>query len=131
MDITRKVWADEPVDVSNGVFNCIWQGDANDMILRSLALTSIPVQAWNLTSPEIFRVREVAERFGRLLGKPPRLAGVEAETALLGNSAKLCSELGRPATSLETVMRWTAHWVKSGGRSLDRPTHFETRDGAY
>jgi nucleoside-diphosphate-sugar epimerase len=130
-DIARQVWAGEPVDVSNGFFNCIWQGDANEMILRSLALSSVPARAWNLTSPDILRVRDVAERFGQLLGKPPRFIGKEGETALLSNSAALCTELGAPATPLDLVMRWTAHWVKGGGRNLNRPTHFEVRDGVY
>jgi len=131
VDIARRVWAGEPVDVSNGFFNCIWQGDANEMILRSLALTATPARAWNLTSPDVFRVREVAERFAQLLGKPAQFVGTEAETALLSNSAKLCAELGRPATSLDAVMRWTAQWVKNAGRYLNKPTHFEVRDGAY
>ena len=34
-------------------------------------------------------------------------------------------------TALEGVIRWTAHWIKRGGRSLNKPTHFEVRDGAY
>jgi len=83
VDIARRVWAGEPVDVSNGFFNCIWQGDANEMILRSLSLTDSPARAWNLTSPDILRVRDVAERFGQLLGKPPQFVGAEADTALL------------------------------------------------
>lgn len=131
VDIARRVWTGEPIDLSNGFFNCIWQGDANQMVLRSLALARSPALAWNLTSPEVLRVRDVAKRFGELLGKEPQFVGKETDTALLGNSAKLCAELGRPATPLETVMRWTAHWVKQGGRYLNKPTHFEVRDGAY
>lgn len=131
VDIARRIWAGEPVDVSNGFFNCIWQGDANEMVLRSLALAGAPARAWNLTSPDVLRVRDVAESFAQLLGKPAQFVGTEAETALLSNSAKLCTELGRPATSLDTMIRWTAHWVKTAGRYLNKPTHFETRDGAY
>jgi nucleoside-diphosphate-sugar epimerase len=131
VDIARRIWAEEPVDVSNGFFNCIWQGDANEMVLRSLALADSPARAWNLTSPDVMRVRDVADRFAQLLGKPARFVGKEAETALVSNSAKLCAELGRPATSLDTVIRWTAHWVKTAGRYLNKPTHFEVRDGSY
>jgi nucleoside-diphosphate-sugar epimerase len=131
VDIVRKVWSGEPIDLSSGWFNCIWQGDANEVILRALALAESPAAPWNLTSPNLLRVREVAERLGELLGTPPQFTGQESETALLNNSAKLCSVLGEPPTPLEAVLRWTAHWVKSGGRSLNKPTHFEARDGRY
>jgi hypothetical protein len=32
---------------------------------------------------------------------------------------------------METLLRWTAQWVKQGGRDLGKPTHFEVRDGNY
>lgn len=130
-DIAQKVWSGELVDISNGWLHCIWQGDANEMILRAFALATSPAQAWNLTSPQPLHVRTVAETFAQLLDKPARFTGVEGETALLNTSARLCAELGPPATSLDTVMRWIAHWTKTGGRSLGRPTHFEVRNGAY
>lgn len=131
VDIARKVWAGEPVDVSNGWFNCLWQGDACDMILRALPLASSPPTAWNLTSSAVLSVREVATRFSELLGRPAKFDGSESETALLSNPAKLFAELGSPSTPLDAVMRWTAEWVKSGGCCLNKPTHFEVRDGRY
>ena len=33
VDLARKVWAGEPIDLSMGHFNVIWQGDANAMSL--------------------------------------------------------------------------------------------------
>jgi dTDP-4-dehydrorhamnose reductase len=131
VDIARKVWAGEAVDVSMGWFNCIWQGDACDMILRALALTSNPASYWNLTGSDTISVREVATRFSELLGRPARFEGKEADTALLGNPTKLIAALGAPPTPLDSVIRWTAEWVKSGGRLLNKPTHFEVRDGRY
>ena len=131
VDIARKVRAGEPIDLANGCFNCIWQGDACEMILRSLSLASNPPSAFNLCCPTVISVREAASKFAELFGRRARFAGSESGTALLSDPAKLCAELGAPATPLDSVIRWTAHWVKSGGRYLDKPTHFEVCDGRY
>jgi nucleoside-diphosphate-sugar epimerase len=131
VDIARKVWTGEPIDLANGSFNCIWQGDACEMILRALSLASNPPSAFNLCCPTIVSVREVASKFAVLFDRPARFTGSESGTALLSDPAKLCAQLGPPATSLDTVIRWTADWVRSGGRYLDKPTHFEVRDGQY
>jgi len=130
-DIARKVYAKERIPLANGFFNCIWQGDANEMVLRTLALAASPPSVWNLCRPEVFSVREVATRFGELLDQEPIFDGNESATALLGNAAGLCAKLGAPQTPMETILRWMAHWVKQGGRDLGRPTHFEVRDGNY
>jgi nucleoside-diphosphate-sugar epimerase len=130
-DIGRRVHAGEPLSLSNGCFNCIWQGDANEMILRALSLADAPASVWNLCRPEIFSVREVAVRFGELLGRKPQFVDQEAGTALHVNASRLCARLGPPPTSLETMLRWIAQWVRQGGRDLGKPTHFEVRDGNY
>jgi uncharacterized protein YbjT (DUF2867 family) len=131
VDIAQKIFAGEPIDLSSGNFNCIWQGDANEMILRSLHLASSPMVVRNLCRPEVFSTRETASKLGALLGREPKFVGTENSTALLGNAKKLCQELGEPRTSFETMMRLIADWVQRGGRSLGKPTHFETRDGKY
>jgi hypothetical protein len=128
VDIARQVWADQVVDLANGYFNCIWQGDANEMILRSLGL---PAGPWNLTAPQIVSVRQVAEQFGKIFSKKVRFVGHESDTALLNNPGKMCERLGPPPTSLETMIEWIAQWVWSGGKYWGKPTHFEVRDGAY
>jgi dTDP-4-dehydrorhamnose reductase len=130
VDIARMVHAGEPVDATMGYFNCIWQGDANEMILRALALARTPPMVLNLTGPMV-SLREVAIRFGDLLGRPARIAATEAGTALLSNPARAVALLGAPPTPVEEVIRWTADWIKRGGRLLDKPTHFEIRDGMY
>ena len=38
VDIARRVFAGEPIDLTVGFFNAIWQGDANSYALRSLEL---------------------------------------------------------------------------------------------
>ena len=32
---------------------------------------------------------------------------------------------------LDSVLEWIAHWIRIGGRNLNKPTHFEVRDGTY
>lgn len=131
VDLALKVFAGEPVDLKMGYLNWIWQGDANEMILRSLALAQSPPQAYNLTGLRCESVRTIALGFSELLGRPVRFSGQESEAALLGNPALLCGYLGEPPTPLEPVMCWVAHWIQAEGRLLGKPTHFEVRDGRY
>ncbi|MCA9136779.1 MAG: NAD(P)-dependent oxidoreductase [Planctomycetales bacterium] len=131
IDLATKVATGQPIDLTQGYFNCIWQGDANDLIIRSLALAESPPNPINLTSVETFSVREVAQRFGELMNRNVNFSGTESETALLSNASKCSQLLGPPATPMAHVVRWAAHWVTSGGRLLGKPTHFEVRDGAF
>lgn len=131
VDIGRRVWEERPIELVNGTVNWIWQGDANDLILRALPLANSPAGAWNLTHPEPLRVREVAAQFGLLFGKEPRFTGHEAGDALLSNPDKLCARLSRPPTTADQVIRWIADWIRNGGGNLNKPTHFEVRDGQY
>jgi nucleoside-diphosphate-sugar epimerase len=131
-DIAGKVHRGEPVDVTTGYVNTIWQGDANAVILRSFDLCAAPPDVLNLTGPETLSVRQVALGVASLLGRPaPRFTGEEAGTALL-NDASRCHELyGLPAVSASTLIEWTASWVDSRLPTLGKPTHFETRDGRF
>jgi hypothetical protein len=38
---------------------------------------------------------------------------------------------GIPRISVRQMMEWIAAWVRRGGESLDKPTHFQVRDGAF
>jgi nucleoside-diphosphate-sugar epimerase len=131
VDIAQRLWRNEPIPLGNGAFNCIWQGDANEMVLRSLALTATPARVFNLCLPQIFSVRETALELGRLMDRQPVFAEPERSTSLLGNAQKLAHELGAPATPMETIIRWVAHWTKIGGLNINKRTHFEVTDGAY
>jgi dTDP-4-dehydrorhamnose reductase len=131
VDIAQKVYAGEPIDVTNGHLNCIWQGDANDMIIRSLALVGAPARPLNLTYPQVFSVRSWAREIGALMDKQPVLIGEEANSAYLNNPEFICERLGIPLTPISTVLRWTARWIENNGRLLNKPTHFEVRDGKY
>jgi nucleoside-diphosphate-sugar epimerase len=131
VDIATKVWSGELVDVGMGYLNCIWQGDANAMILRAFDLPPPRPAALNVTGPERLSVRELAERLGAAMGRPARIAGTEAPTALLSDTGRMRALLGSPATPLDRVLQWTARWVRDGGRTWNKPSHFEVRDGRY
>lgn len=131
VDLAKKILAREAIDVTMGYLNLIGQRDANDMILRALDLAETPMRPLNLTGAAILSIRELAERLGEALDRPVEIVGVEAETALLSNPAEAIAALGAPPTTLDLLLRWTADWVQSGGATLDKPTHFEVRDGQY
>ena len=131
LDVAQKVRDGAPIDVTMGYANCVWQGHANSVALQCFALASSPPTLLNVTGLERISIRELAARMGELLGKRPNIVGVEAPTALLSNAAKCRDLFGPPGVSLDTLCRWTARWVKSGGDTLAKPTHFETRDGKF
>ena len=130
-DIARRVHDGEPVDLSMGNVNVIWQGDANQVILQAFSICASPARVLNLTGPEIVSVRWLAERFGAIFGKTPILQGVESGQALLGNAAECHRLFGYPRVTLGQMIEWTANWIEIGGRSLSKPTHFEARDGKF
>ncbi len=131
LDVARKVHAGAPIDLRMGHANVIWQGDANAIALRCLAAARTPPLVLNVTGPETVSIRRAAARFGELLGRAPVLQGKEEDTALLSNAAQAVRLFGPPAVPVDRAIGWIAHWVKAGGRTLSKPTHFETRDGKF
>lgn len=129
-DVAQKLIRREPIDLSMGYANVIWQGEANDWTLRSLAHCTTPTSALNLSGPKI-RIRDVATALGKKLGIEPVLTGTEAPTAWLIDSSEAYRLFGPPQVSLEIMLDWTADWVARGGTSLGKPTHYEARDGKY
>lgn len=130
-DIGSKVFAREPVDVSMGNANVIWQGDANSVCLRSLLHASSPPLVLNLTGPETLSVRWIAREFGRHFGVTPEFTGEESPRALLNNAARCFQMFGYPTVSVAELIETTAQWIGAGGRALGKPTHFEVRDGKF
>lgn len=130
-DIAGKIWRGEPIDLTMGYFNAIWQGDANEMILRSLPLCTSPATAINLTSPQIYQVREVAVKLGQLLERPVQFTGQEAPTALLSNTERMQAVLGQPRIDLDRLLHWIAHWTRIAGAVHNKPTGFQVRDGKF
>jgi nucleoside-diphosphate-sugar epimerase len=131
VDLAHKILTGDPIDLAMGCFNIIWQGDNNAMTLLAFDQVASPPFVVNVTGPEILSVRDVSVMLGRLLGKTPRFRGAELKTACLGNAARAHRLFGQPRVSAEQLIEWVADWVKRGGESLGKPTHFEVRDGRY
>ena len=131
LDIGQKVFERRPVDVTMGHVNVIWQGEANSIALRSFGLCQSPPAVLNVTGPETAAVRWIAGEFGKRFGMEPIFQGMEAETALLSNAGRCQKLFGRPSVTVEQMIEWVADWIRMGGVTLAKPTHFETRDGRF
>jgi nucleoside-diphosphate-sugar epimerase len=130
-DICSRVFREEPVDVTTGAVNVIWQGDAVERSLLCLDHCGVPSFPLNVTGPEIVSVRYLAETFASILGKSVRLRGEESRFCALSNAARSFELFGYPKVSLSRMIRWTAHWVRNGMPSLGKPTHFDERKGEF
>lgn len=130
-DIASAVHAGRPVSLGSAAFNCIWQGDACEYAIRGLLLAESPMRILNVTGPETLSVRAVAERFAREFGVEAVFEGEMGDRSLLSNSGACMKALGYPAVCADQMIQWQSEWIAEGGRSLAKPTHFETRDGKY
>jgi dTDP-4-dehydrorhamnose reductase len=131
LDIALKVRKQEAIDLSMGHFNVIWQGDMNDMVLRSLEICESPARILNITGADILSVREVALEFGKHFHVEPEFINKEANTALLNNPGKALTLLGPPRVKPARVIAWIAHWISEEREILGKPTHYEVRNGKY
>ncbi|MGZ5240059.1 MAG: epimerase, partial [Caldimonas sp.] len=130
-DIASKVRRGEPVDVTMGHVNVIWQGDANEQVLRCLAHCTTPATPINCTGLEVLSVRELATQLADRLGVAAKITGREADTALLSDAGEAARLFGPPAVAVTTMLDWVADWVAHDGPSLGKPTKFEVRDGTF
>ncbi len=131
VDIARAVKAGQPVDRTVSHFNAIWQGDANSYALRSLEGCASPPKVLNVTGGDVLAVADVAEYFGRRFGIRPTFRGEPIGEALLSNAAACHAWLGQPTVPTDELMQAVADWIGRDGRTLDKPTHFETASGEF
>lgn len=131
VDLGRQILAGEPVDVTTGRVNVVWQGYANEVILRALRHASTPELVLNLTGAETLSVRRLACRLGAALGRDAAFVGEEAPTALLADASRCHDLFGYPARSPDGLIADVAEWLLAGGTVLDKPTKFQVRDGAF
>jgi nucleoside-diphosphate-sugar epimerase len=130
-DVATKVWNREPIDLSMGHVNVVWQGYVCNVALLSFGLAASPARILNVAGPETVSIRWMAERLGKLLGKAPEFVGEESPNALLSNAATCYKLFGYPQVSVDALIEWVAYWVAHDGASLGKPTHYETRDGKF
>jgi hypothetical protein len=131
VDIATKVFNGEPIDVTTGYVNVIWQGDCNNQALQCFGRATSPSSILNITGPEILSVRELAQKFGECFNKEPLCTGIENGKAYLNNASKAQSILASPYVHVDKIIAWTARWIESGCENMGKPTHFDTQDGKY
>jgi nucleoside-diphosphate-sugar epimerase len=131
VDLTLKILNDEPIDLTMGAVNLIWQRDANDYIIRAITLAKSPPAVLNVTGPETIPIRRLAEQIGDTLGKKPKFISREAPSALLSDASYCISTFGRPQSTLEQMVSFIAEWVAAGKKTLNKPTKYEIRDGKF
>lgn len=131
LDIGRKVFAQIPIPLAMGHVNVIWQGDANAQSLQCFDLCESPPKVINITGLKTLSVRWIAQEFGKRFGKEPIFIGSEESTSLLSNASQAKKRFGAPTVSIDAMLDWIAHWIEIGGSTLEKPTHFEGREGKY
>ncbi|MCH1624472.1 NAD-dependent epimerase/dehydratase family protein [Ferdinandcohnia quinoae] len=130
-ELAKQVYDEKTIDLRMGHFNVIWQGDANEYAVRSLLHCDSPPQIINVTGPETISSRWIAEEFAKRFDKKAYFINEEEPTALLNNAAKAHQLFGYPKVTLRQMIDWTAEWIKNDGATLNKPTHFQEREGAF
>lgn len=131
LDIAKSIMEERPINLATGFVNVIWQGDANEIALRALLHCDVPPRILNVTGPETISVKWLAEQFGKRFQKTPLFVNEPMPTALLSNASRAHKLFGQPRVSLQQMIDITAAWIQQGGVTLDKPTHFQEREGKF
>ena len=131
VDLTLKILSDEPIDLTMGAVNLIWQRDANDYIIRAITIAKSPSAILNVTGPDTISIRSLADRIGNVLGREPSFVSQEASSALLSDASRCIDLFGRPQTTLDQMVSMIVEWVKSGKTVLNKPTKYDIRNGKF
>lgn len=130
-DIGQAVAAGEPVSIATANVNVVWQGYANEVVLRSLTHAQPEPFVVNLSGPELLSVAKLARDFGALLDKEVLLEGEPQGTALLSDSTRCMSLYGYPGVSAAQLVQWQARWIRDGLPLTAKPTKWAVRDGRF
>jgi len=131
-DIGIKVFQFRPVELAVSHFNCIWQGDANRLALLCLGHCNVPPSILNITGDEIISVKKTAMKFARYFNKEVEFTGEKPNSTMyLSDASKSIKLFGKPLISTDRMIEWQARWIAQGGKSLNKPTHFEVTSGHF
>ena len=131
-DVASTVFAGQPLDLTMGYADVIWQGDANEQALRLLAHCTTPTSPINVTraAPDVGALACRASSAGASAA-----AGVQRPGGADGLAARHRASAGavrRAARADRIDDRLGGRLGRTqGGPSLGKPTHFSTRDGKY
>ena len=131
VDLTRLIMAGEPVDLSMGHLNLVWQGYSNRVILSAFLHAGKPPFVLNVTGPELVSVRAMAERIADLVRKKPTFHGAEAPTALLSDASRCHRMFGLPTVPLDELIPQTVRWIQDDLPLFKRATGFQSRKGTF
>lgn len=131
LEVAKAVNEQRPIDLTTGNVNVIWQGDANEIALRALRHCEVPAKLLNVTGPETVSIQWLAEQFGKLLGKTPVFMNQVQPTALLSNASQAHRLFGYPRVGLQQMIELTVAWLTQGGKTINKPTHFQERNGQF
>jgi len=131
LEIAKSVFNKTPLNITSSYANVIWQGDANEIALRSLLHCKYPPEVLNVTGKDIINIKETALKFGNIFNIVPIFTGKENDMCLLSDSSKSASLMGKNKTSLDYMIKLIANWVTNDGETIDKPTHFQERQGKF
>lgn len=131
MEIAKSVLTSNPIDLSTENVNVIWQGDANEIAIRSLLHCTAPAKILNVTGPEILSIRWVAQQFAAIFNIEPKFVNEAVGTALLNNASECHRIFGYPKVTIREIIDITATWLSNGGDEFGKATHFQERGGKF
>lgn len=131
VDLARSILDGAPISLAVPNVNVVWQGYANEVILRSLLHARPESFLLNLTGPETLSVRSIAERLAAAMDRTAIFEDDEDITSLLSDAA-LCFHLfGYPSVTAGELVEATADWILAERPTHAKPTKFQRRDGRF
>ncbi len=131
MEIAKSVINGKEIDLRTENVNVIWQGDANEVALRSLLHCEAPAKMLNVTGPETLSIKWIANQFGQIFGIEPKFIYEAEGTALLNNASECHRLFGYPKVTVREIIDITATWLQQGGDEFGKETHFQERGGKF
>ena len=130
-DIGRKVRDGETIDLTMGHANVIWQGDANAVALRCLAHATTPTTPINVTGPRPSRSPRWPANSAGCWARRRSSSASRRRPAGSTTPRAWSRSSGRPACRSQKMIEWTADWLARDMKTINKPTHYEVRDGTY